>query len=146
VSTVTAAVIRNLWLVRAGQAGLAAKPRRHVPEGAVWVSAGARHRSGHDPTGLPSDPRRSRCGLPGTPQRACWRRGPGVARGASAITLSSGRGVDSAGKDVSGTHHRTDIMADLFSGPWKVLLVAVVLLAAAVLIALFGSKKLPGGG
>ena len=30
--SVTAAVIRNLRLVRAGQAGLAARPRRHVPE------------------------------------------------------------------------------------------------------------------
>jgi|SoimicmetaTmtLMB_FD_contig_41_2962448_length_609_multi_1_in_0_out_0_2 hypothetical protein len=38
------------------------------------------------------------------------------------------------------------IMADVFGRPWKVLLVAVVLLAAVVLIALFGSKKLPGGG
>jgi hypothetical protein len=39
-----------------------------------------------------------------------------------------------------------DIVADLVDSPWKVLLVAVVLLAAVVLIALFGSKKLPGGG
>ncbi|HJY68410.1 MAG TPA: hypothetical protein VJ254_16935 [Streptosporangiaceae bacterium] len=45
-STVTAAVIRNLRLVRAGQAGLAARPRRHVPEGAVRPGAGAQHRSG----------------------------------------------------------------------------------------------------
>lgn len=37
-------------------------------------------------------------------------------------------------------------MADLFDSPWKVLLVAVAPLAAVVLIALFGSKKLPGGG
>jgi hypothetical protein len=37
-------------------------------------------------------------------------------------------------------------VADLFDSPWKVLLVAVVLLAAVVLIALFGSKKLPGSG
>ncbi|HJZ26158.1 MAG TPA: hypothetical protein VJ370_07760 [Streptosporangiaceae bacterium] len=42
----TAAVIRNLRLVRAGQAGLAARPRRHVPEGAVRPGAGAQHRSG----------------------------------------------------------------------------------------------------
>ena len=65
----------------------------------------------------------------------------------AAITgLPGGRRIDSAGKDVSGAHHRTDIMADLFDSPWKVLLVAVVLLAAVVLIALFGSRKLPGGG
>ncbi len=37
-------------------------------------------------------------------------------------------------------------MADLFDSPWKVLLVAVVLVAAVVLIALLGSRKLPGGG
>jgi hypothetical protein len=37
-------------------------------------------------------------------------------------------------------------MADLFNNPWKVLLAVVMLLAAVVLIALFGSKKLPGGG
>ena len=71
---------------------------------------------------------------------------PAVARGASAITLSLGRGVDSAGKDVSGTHHRTDIMANLSGSPRKVLLVALVLLVAVVLIALFGSKKLPDSG
>jgi Sec-independent protein translocase protein TatA len=37
-------------------------------------------------------------------------------------------------------------MANLFGSPWKMLLVAVVLLVAAVLIGLFGSKKLPRGG
>jgi hypothetical protein len=37
-------------------------------------------------------------------------------------------------------------MANLFGSPWKMLLVAVVLLAAVVLIGLFGSKKLPGRG
>ena len=37
-------------------------------------------------------------------------------------------------------------MANLFGSPWKMLLVAVVLLVALVLIGLFGSKKLPGGG
>jgi hypothetical protein len=63
-----------------------------------------------------------------------------------AITRLPGRRVGSAGKDVCGTHHRMDIVADLFDSPWKVLLVAVVLLAAVVLIGLFGSKKLPGGG
>jgi hypothetical protein len=68
-------------------------------------------------------------------------------RGASSGHPGSlGRRVVSAGKDVSGTHHRMGIMADVFGRPWKVLLVAVVLLAAVVLIALFGSKKLPGGG
>ena len=72
---------------------------------------------------------------------------PALHRGASGDHPAPwGRRIDSAGKDVSGTHHRTDIMADLFDSPWKVLLVAVVLLAAVVLIALFGSKKLPGGG
>lgn len=45
--------------------------------------------------------------------------------------------VDSAGKDVTGTHYRTDIMGTLFDSPWKVLVVATVL------VALFGSKKLP---
>jgi hypothetical protein len=45
-----------------------------------------------------------------------------------------------------GTHHRTDIMARLSGSPWKVLLVAVVLVVAVVLIALFGSKKLPDNG
>ena len=45
--------------------------------------------------------------------------------------------VDSAGKDVTGTHYRTDIMGTLFDIPWKVLVVATVL------VALFGSKKLP---
>ena len=45
--------------------------------------------------------------------------------------------VDSAGKDVTGTHYRTDIMGTLFDSPWKVLVVA------KVLVALFGSKKLP---
>ena len=51
--------------------------------------------------------------------------------------------VDSAGKDVTGTHYRTDIMGTLFDSPWKVLVVATVLVVAIVLIALFGSKKLP---
>ena len=37
-------------------------------------------------------------------------------------------------------------MANLFGSPWKMLLVAVVLLVAVALIGLFGSKKLPGGG
>ena len=45
--------------------------------------------------------------------------------------------VDSAGKDVTGTHYRTDIMGTLFDSPWKVLVVATVR------VALFGSKKLP---
>ena len=45
--------------------------------------------------------------------------------------------VDSAGKDVTGTHYRTDIMGTLFDSPWKVLVVSTVL------VALFGSKKLP---
>jgi hypothetical protein len=36
-------------------------------------------------------------------------------------------------------------MANLFGSPWKMLLVAVALVAV-VLIGLFGSRKLPGGG
>jgi hypothetical protein len=66
----------------------------------------------------------------------CLRRSPGFL----------GRCVDSAGKDVSDTHHRTDIMANLFGSPRKVVLVVVVLLVAVVLIGLFGSRKLPGSG
>ena len=56
-----------------------------------------------------------------------------------AISRLPGRRVDSAWKDVFGTHHRTDIMAKLFGSPWKVL----VLFLAVVLVVLFGSKKLP---
>ena len=63
-----------------------------------------------------------------------------------AITRSLERHLDLAGKDVSGTHHRTDIMANLSDSPWKLLLAAIVLLVAVVLIVLFGSKKLPGSG
>ena len=45
--------------------------------------------------------------------------------------------VDSPGRTSPARITRTDIMANLFDSPWKVLLVAVVL------IVLFGSKKLP---
>jgi hypothetical protein len=34
-------------------------------------------------------------------------------------------------------------MAKLFGSPWKVLVLLVVLLLAVVLVALFGSKKMP---
>jgi hypothetical protein len=61
----------------------------------------------------------------------------------SVISRLLGRAIDSAGKDVFGTHHRTDIMAKLFGSPWKVLVLLVALLLAVVLVALFGSKKLP---
>jgi hypothetical protein len=35
------------------------------------------------------------------------------------------------------------MMGTLFDSPWKVLVVATVLVVAIVLVALFGSKKLP---
>jgi hypothetical protein len=60
----------------------------------------------------------------------------------SAISRLQRRAVDSAERDVFGAHHGTDIMAKVFRSPWKVLvlLLAVVLV---VLVALFGSKKMP---
>jgi len=59
-------------------------------------------------------------------------------RGAPAETVSRhGRRVDSAREKTSPALKRTDMIGDLFDSPWKILIVAVVL------IVLFGSKKLP---
>jgi hypothetical protein len=45
-------------------------------------------------------------------------------------------------EDVFGTHHGTDIMAKVFRSPWKVL-VLLLAVVVVVLVALFGSKKMP---
>ena len=59
-------------------------------------------------------------------------------RGSPAETVSRyGRRVDSAREKTSPALKRTDMIGDLFDSPWKILIVAVVL------IVLFGSKKLP---
>jgi hypothetical protein len=60
----------------------------------------------------------------------------------SAISRLLCRAVDSPWNDVSGTHHRTDIMVKLFGSPWKVL-VLLLAVVVVVLVALFGSKKMP---
>jgi proteasome accessory factor C len=48
-----------------------------------------------------------------------------------------GRRVDSGRENVSGVKKRTNMVGDLFDSPWKILIIAVVI------IVLFGSKKLP---
>ena len=59
-------------------------------------------------------------------------------RGLPAETASRhGRRVDSGPRKSSSALKRTDMIGDLFDSPWKILIVAVVL------IVLFGSKKLP---
>ena len=59
-------------------------------------------------------------------------------RGLPAETASRhGRRVDSGPRKTSPALKRTDMIGDLFDSPWKILIVAVVL------IVLFGSKKLP---
>ncbi len=59
-------------------------------------------------------------------------------RGLPAETASRhGRRVDSGPRKTSPALKRTDMFSDLFDSPWKILIVAVVL------IVLFGSKKLP---
>jgi proteasome accessory factor C len=59
-------------------------------------------------------------------------------RGSPAETASGhGRRVDSGRRKTSPALKRTDMIGDLFDSPWKILIVAVVL------IVLFGSKKLP---
>ncbi len=59
-------------------------------------------------------------------------------RGLPAETASRhGRRVDSGPRKTSSALKRTDMIGDLFDSPWKILIVAVVL------IVLFGSKKLP---
>jgi hypothetical protein len=71
------------------------------------------------------------------------RRGTPPSRRRAKAGQAGAAVVDSAGKDVTGTHSRTDIMSTLFDSPWKVPVVATVLVVAIALIALFGSKKLP---